>query len=73
MGSILETIKKGISALNPVGTPVNTKPVVPAPAPTPRPNPKLLGPMGSGYRDAAERAKKYNETIEDVASQLDKS
>jgi len=71
MGSILGTIKKGISALNPVGTPVNTKPVVPAP--TPRPNPKLLGPIGTGYRDAAERGKKYNETIEDAANQLDKS
>ena len=67
MGSILETIKKGISALNPVGTPVDK---------TPQPikeNPvgqtvlkKVTGYLGNTSRKATAR----NKETEDVANQV---
>jgi hypothetical protein len=64
MGSMLETIKKGISALNPVGKPVDKKPVTP-------PNPSLLGPKGiSGFRTVADRVKKRNEDTKDMADKI---
>ena len=60
MGSILDIIKKGISALNPPKTP---KP----------PNPKILGPKGTPVRDVAEKAKSRNQQTEDANKELDKS
>jgi hypothetical protein len=63
MGSMLETIKKGISALNPVGKPVDKKPVV-KPVVVPK-------PIDSGYLgDSTRKASKHNKAIEDLAKEV---
>jgi len=58
----LEFIKKGISAMKPAG---KTAPVKPPPT-------KLLGPKGVPTRDVAEQAKKRNQTVKDMADELEK-
>jgi hypothetical protein len=62
MGSILETIKKGISALNPVGSKV--APVAP-PKPVVVPKPIDTGYLG----DSAKKSTKYNKAVEAVAEE----
>jgi hypothetical protein len=59
MGSMLETIKKGISALNPIGEPVNKKPKAPIDAT------KNTGYLG----DTAKKLQKSTKAIEKVAEE----
>jgi hypothetical protein len=68
MGSILDILKKGISALNPVGTPMNKKPVTPITA-TP-PIPVIDATKNTGYLgNAAKKSVGYNKAVQDVAEE----
>jgi len=59
---MLETIKKGISALNPVGKPIDKKP---APKPVVVPKPIDTGYLG----DSAKKSVKHNKAVQDIADE----